>query len=106
MTSFDLSGKQTKASIQAKLTIGQPNDPYEQEADRMADQVMRMPEGEKPVQRLCEECEDSLQLKPLAEGITPLVQRQPVEEAKAGDLVGVKVQERVRERDKVYKVVE
>lgn len=29
--------------IQAKLKISQPNDIYEQEADRMADQVMRMP---------------------------------------------------------------
>lgn len=28
--------------IQAKLTIGQPNDPYEQEADRVAEQVMNM----------------------------------------------------------------
>jgi len=30
--------------IQAKLRIGQPNDIYEQEADRVADQVMRMPD--------------------------------------------------------------
>jgi len=30
--------------IQAKLKIGDPNDKYEQEADRVADQVMRMPE--------------------------------------------------------------
>ena len=30
--------------IQAKLKIGEPNDKYEQEADRMAEQVMRMPE--------------------------------------------------------------
>ena len=30
--------------FQAKLTIGQPDDEYEQEADRVADQVMRMPE--------------------------------------------------------------
>ncbi|MGI0494867.1 DUF4157 domain-containing protein [Alkalinema pantanalense CENA528] len=29
--------------IQPKLTIGAPNDPYEQEADRVADRVMRMP---------------------------------------------------------------
>lgn len=29
--------------IQPKLTIGEPNDQYEQEADRVADQVMRMP---------------------------------------------------------------
>lgn len=30
--------------IQTKLTIGAPDDKYEQEADRVADQVMRMPE--------------------------------------------------------------
>jgi hypothetical protein len=30
--------------IQAKLKIGPPNEIYEQEADRVADQVMRMPE--------------------------------------------------------------
>jgi putative protease len=34
------------------------------------------------------------------------IERQPVEEAKAGDLVGVQVKERVRKKDKVYKVVE
>lgn len=30
-------------AIQAKLTVSQPGDPYEQEADRVADEVMRMP---------------------------------------------------------------
>jgi hypothetical protein len=30
--------------IQAKLAISQPNDPFEQEADRIADQVVRMPD--------------------------------------------------------------
>jgi hypothetical protein len=30
--------------VQAKLTINQPGDKYEQEADRVADMVMRMPE--------------------------------------------------------------
>ena len=34
------------------------------------------------------------------------VDSQPIEEAKVGDLVGLKVKERVRENDKVYKVVE
>ena len=34
------------------------------------------------------------------------VDNQPVEEAKVGDLVGIKVKERVRENDKVYKIVE
>jgi hypothetical protein len=32
--------------IQAKLTIGQPNDRYEQEADRVADAVMQIPESQ------------------------------------------------------------
>ena len=31
-------------TIQPKLKIGQPNDKYEQEADRVAEQVMRMPD--------------------------------------------------------------
>jgi len=34
------------------------------------------------------------------------VDNQPIEEAKIGDLVGLKVKDRVRENDKVYKVVE
>jgi putative protease len=34
------------------------------------------------------------------------VDNQSVDEAKPGDMVGVKVKERVRENDKVYKVVE
>ena len=34
------------------------------------------------------------------------VDNQAVDEAKPGDMVGVKVKERVRENDKVYKVVE
>jgi putative protease len=34
------------------------------------------------------------------------INNQPVEEAQVGDLVGLKVKKRVREKDKVYKVVE
>lgn len=34
------------------------------------------------------------------------IDNQSIEEAKVGDLIGVKVKERVRENDKVYKVVE
>ena len=30
--------------IQAKLKIGEPNDEFEQEADRVADEVMRLPQ--------------------------------------------------------------
>jgi hypothetical protein len=35
-------GPTTSPMLQRKLAIGQPNDRYEQEADRVADQVMRM----------------------------------------------------------------
>ena len=67
--------------LQANLRIGQPGDVYEQEADRVADAVMRMPEP--GVQRQVEpeeEEEETLQSKPLASQITPLVQVQRQEE--------------------------
>jgi hypothetical protein len=40
--------------IQPKLRISQPNDPYEKEADRVAEQVMRMPAP--ALQRTCASC--------------------------------------------------
>jgi outer membrane protein OmpA-like peptidoglycan-associated protein len=66
------------SGIQAKLVVGQPDDKYEQEADRVAEQVMRMPEPQ--VQRQPEK-EDLIQTKPLVDQITPLIQKQ-VEEKK------------------------
>jgi LAS superfamily LD-carboxypeptidase LdcB len=65
------------AGIQAKLAVGQPGDKYEQEADRVADEVMQM--AEPHVQRRSEPKEDEeekLQSKTITEQITPLVQRQ------------------------------
>jgi len=63
--------------VQAKLVIGPPDDEYEKEADRIADEVMRMPDpqaqGACPT---CDEDEELVQTKPLADRITPLVQRQ------------------------------
>ena len=53
-------------AIQAKLTVGPADDQYEREADRMADEVMRMPEAAAGstvqrttlrIQRACAECE-------------------------------------------------
>jgi hypothetical protein len=40
--------------VQTKLAVSTPGDPYEQEADRVADQVMSMPRPK--VQRACAEC--------------------------------------------------
>ena len=66
------------AGIQAKLVVGQPGDKYEQEADRVAEQVMRMSESQ--MQRQVEEEEEQIQTKPLADKFTPLVQRRVEEE--------------------------
>jgi hypothetical protein len=62
--------------VQAKLTVGEPDNQYEQEADRVAEQVMTMPAPTaQPIQRQTTE-EEELQTKPLADSIAPLVQRQ------------------------------
>jgi hypothetical protein len=72
-------------TVQAKLTIGQPNDRYEQEADRVADEVMSMPDPPE------EEEEEPVQTKPLAEGVTPLVQRQEEPEEEEEEPVQTKL---------------
>lgn len=36
-------------AIQPKLTVGQPGDRYEQEADRVAEHILRMPEPAFPL---------------------------------------------------------
>jgi hypothetical protein len=53
-------------AVQPKLSINPPNDMYEQEADAMADKVMRMPDTsipgnlffKPPIQRKCAACEE------------------------------------------------
>jgi len=63
--------------IQAKLKIGPPNDRYEQEADRIAEQVISIPAS--AVSRApSREAEKQIQSKPLAAQITSLGQRQYV----------------------------
>jgi len=91
------------AGAQAKLSIGQPNDKYEQEADAVADKVMGMRDADvaqrvesgavQPlrIQRMCPECEDEekAQRQPAgkedeeeiqAKFADGYVQRQPMEE--------------------------
>jgi hypothetical protein len=70
-------------SFQAKLTVGALGDKYEQEADRVANAVMHMPE---PVVQRQEDIEEEerekeeeikgIETKSLVETITPLAQRQ------------------------------
>jgi hypothetical protein len=69
--------------VQAKLTINQPGDIYEQEADRIADEVMRMPDAAPAavsrstsaatVQRKCAACEEEENLHRSETGPGPAV---------------------------------
>ncbi len=70
--------------MQAKLTVGPAGDRYEQEADRVANQVVSgqlsaVSSQRSAVSRQPEE-EEEIQTKPLAASITPLVQRQEDED--------------------------
>jgi hypothetical protein len=58
--------------LQMKLTVNEPGDRYEQEADRVADQVMRMP-APAGVQRKCAACDEDQTLRraPAGGGQTP-----------------------------------
>jgi hypothetical protein len=73
-------------ALQAKLKIGQPGDKYEQEADRVAEQVMWMTKpqatssGAPHIKRACPTCEEEeLKWQPIEEEEEKL-QRQPMEE--------------------------
>jgi hypothetical protein len=91
--------------IQAKLTIGQPGDKYEREADRVADMVMRMPDPQlqrKPDEDQNEEKEEeNIDLKPLSGQITPLVQRQMDDEVLEGEEEEEEKEEDVELEDEV-----
>ncbi|MEH2334320.1 eCIS core domain-containing protein [Nostoc sp.] len=68
---------------QAKLSISQPGDKYEQEADRVAQQVMQrmaQPVNRQSIQPQALPEESELQMKPMANFITPLMQRQEMPE--------------------------
>jgi Domain of unknown function (DUF4157)/Putative amidase domain len=66
---------QDELGIQTKLKIGEPGDKYEQEADRIADEVMRMPEPSDQRQVEPEE-EEMVQRKAINSQFTALIQRQ------------------------------
>jgi len=93
--------------IQAKLQVSTPGDPFEQEADRVADTVMRIPQPPAAAGEARQ-----LQAKPLAAGITPLAQRasrQPPEEEEREEAAAVqpavqRVPLAVREDDDEEKV--
>lgn len=87
-----IGNQATGRLLQTKLAVSHPGDAYEQEADRISQQVMSMPammETEPTAQRQLTTEEDkeknkTLQKKPMAATITPLIQREalPEEEQK------------------------
>jgi hypothetical protein len=66
----------TPTLVQAKLTIGQPGDMYEREADEMASKVMSMSAVAQPEMGTPEQTHSQVRSKPLAAKITPLVQHK------------------------------
>nr|WP_319266276.1 DUF4157 domain-containing protein [uncultured Draconibacterium sp.] len=80
---------------QAKLNVGQPNDKYEQEADRVADQVVN---GANESHSFFTSTKSSaLQPKLLADSITPVVQKQEEEEEAQAKLDNVAIQKEEEE---------
>src|SRR4028118_881033 len=74
--------EQNQELVQTKLTVGAPGDKYEQEADSMAAKVMTMPDSaiQQPIQRQTGEDTEAVQMQPLVNSITPLLQRSSGEE--------------------------
>jgi hypothetical protein len=74
--------QQNQELVQTKLTVGAPGDKYEQEADSMAAKVMTMPDSaiQQPIQRQTGEDTEAVQMQPLVNSITPVVQRESGEE--------------------------
>ncbi|MFD0861696.1 DUF4157 domain-containing protein [Sungkyunkwania multivorans] len=86
---FAKQGNDDFVGVQAKLKMGQRGDQYEVEADNVAEKVVNKTHQPNsffsptvvPVQKQAEE--ETVQEKPIAESITPVVQLQEVEEETA-----------------------
>lgn len=74
--SFEIGCGAPALSIQAKLKVGPPNDQYEQEADQVADKVMRMPDSQLLGQPNSPNAQQQLQMQ--SEG--PVVQKMTDED--------------------------
>jgi len=67
--------------IQTKLKIGQPNDKYEKEADRIAEKIMTMPSS------TCASYEEERLQPKLIDEISPIIQRQETEEEEEKEII-------------------
>ena len=88
------------APIQCKSAATESEDPYELEADRLADHVLSMPEPALQAQTEPEEEEEEeLQTAPLASSISPLIQRQAEEEEEEEEVLQAQVEEEEEEEE-------
>jgi hypothetical protein len=58
--------------LRASLTVNQPGDEYEQEADRVAEQIMRMPEPHASLREQTYSTQPIMHLSPLTPGPSPI----------------------------------
>jgi len=86
--------------IQTKLTIGEPGDMYEQEADKTADTVVHNANDGNTLQKQNPE-EEEVQAKPLAAGLTPFIQKQ-----EAGEEEKENVQAQAEEQSEEEEVIQ
>jgi hypothetical protein len=90
-------------AVQAKMTVNKPGDKFEQEADKMADKVMRMPAPgkEEKIQRAQEEKVQKKADDRIMKSTAPddkKVQRQPVDKIQKAPAVEEKVQKKPDDR--------
>ncbi len=92
-------------TAQPKLKVGQPGDKYEVEADRVADAVVNSQTENQPffapaqTANIQTKPNTLLQEKPLAESITPLIQRQEEEEEAQPKLLDLSIQRQEEEEE-------
>ena len=94
------------STIQPKLTIGQPNDKYEEEADAMAERVVQT-KAITPlttitplVQEKCATCEEEDKLQKKEEDLAPELQRKPIFESNTEQQDNENIQRKCAECDK------
>jgi peptidoglycan hydrolase-like protein with peptidoglycan-binding domain len=76
----NFAGVNIHPPIQPKLAVSQPGDQHEQEADRVADEVMHMPEARATTAAETNAARPSIAMRPVSTRITPLAQRQAATE--------------------------
>ena len=95
-------------TLQSKLKIGPPGDKYEQEADRVAETVLNMPEphalSTPYIQRACQTCEEQeVKRQPIKEEEEAKLQRKTKEEEEEEKKLQRKTKEEEEEEGKLRK---